>query len=257
MLSVRESVGVPSMLEKGADISNSGVVWSWGDPQKTAMGIWGKRPLRSAEYHIKVNVVGNSGVGKSSLLMTYFKGYHVPADMPTIYEQYNRMVRYGGWQIALSISDSSGMPLNSVVRRYNYKYTDVFILCYAVDDPNSFAGQIALSISDSSGMPLNSVVRRYNYKYTDVFILCYAVDDPNSFADLPKWAREIRSTVGYVPIVLVALKDDLKGDASIAEKLEWDGESIITFKDGTSVYFHALCTLFDVVKAHHHYHACV
>ncbi|KHN85923.1 Rho-related protein racG [Toxocara canis] len=153
------------------------------------MGIWGKRPLRSAEYHIKVNVVGNSGVGKSSLLMTYFKGYHVPADMPTIYEQYNRMVRYGGWQIALSISDSSGMPLNSVVRRYNYKYTDVFILCYAVDDPNSFA-------------------------------------------DLPKWAREIRSTVGYVPIVLVALKDDLKGDASIAEKLEWDGESIITFKDG-------------------------
>lgn len=50
----------------------------------------------------------------------------------------------------------------------------------------------------------------------------------NSF----QWVREIRSTVGYVPIVLVALKDDLRNDVVIEEKLESEGENIVTFKRG-------------------------
>uniref|UniRef100_F1LFN0 Cell division control protein 42 n=1 Tax=Ascaris suum TaxID=6253 RepID=F1LFN0_ASCSU len=156
------------------------------------MGIFNRSSTKSVAYHIRVNILGNSGIGKSSLLMSYMKGHYVPIETPTIHEQYKLLVRYGN--------------------------------CH-----------LALSINDSSGMPLNRSVRRYNYKNADVFIVCYAVDNPESFNDLPKWVREIRSTVGYVPIVLVALKDDLRNDVVIEEKLESEGENIVTFKRGKAM----------------------
>uniref|UniRef100_A0A915AVV5 Uncharacterized protein n=3 Tax=Parascaris univalens TaxID=6257 RepID=A0A915AVV5_PARUN len=156
------------------------------------MGIFSRSSTKSVEYHIQVNLLGNSGTGKSSLLMSYMKGHYVPVETPTIHEQHKLLVRYGKWHLALLINDSSGMPLNHCVRRYNYKYADVFIVCYAVDNPDSFN-------------------------------------------DIPKWVREIHSTVGNVPIVLVALKDDLRNNVAIEEKLESEGESIITFKRGKAM----------------------
>ncbi|KAG8828184.1 GTP-binding protein Rho1 [Serendipita sp. 399] len=85
----------------------------------------------------KVVLVGDSGVGKTRLMIRFHCGdyheYHIP-----FYEwSYLEDIRLDGKQIDLLVQDTSGNEEWNNIRQSSYPDTHVFLLCFSVDNPSS------------------------------------------------------------------------------------------------------------------------
>ena len=86
---------------------------------------------------LKVVVVGDVGVGKSSLLITHTTRIF-PEAISTVVDTFETQLGYMNRLFSLDIYDTAGSPDLSELRQLSYANTDVFVLCYSIISESSF-----------------------------------------------------------------------------------------------------------------------
>ncbi|KAF8187012.1 P-loop containing nucleoside triphosphate hydrolase protein [Mycena galopus ATCC 62051] len=88
---------------------------------------------------IKLVVVGDDTVGKTSLYISY-KTKHFPTDyIPTIFDGCTIQVAIGTETWTLAPFDTADKPDYDRLRPLSYPQTDVFLVCFSVGLPGSFS----------------------------------------------------------------------------------------------------------------------
>ena len=89
-------------------------------------------------YNIKCVVVGNSNVGKTSLLNTYVDGHFEETYAPTVFDNHNVNIDISGNQLSLGLVDTAGQEGFDRLRPLSYVDSDVFLVCFSLSDHESF-----------------------------------------------------------------------------------------------------------------------
>ncbi|KAK0419038.1 hypothetical protein QR680_013917 [Steinernema hermaphroditum] len=89
------------------------------------------------ESRLKVVVVGDSYVGKTSLLFAYTeKSFHHGYNT-TVFENWSASVTIDQRKYTVNLFDTAGQEDYAHLRRLSYPQTNVFLLCFSLIDPNS------------------------------------------------------------------------------------------------------------------------
>jgi Ras-related C3 botulinum toxin substrate 1 len=83
---------------------------------------------------IKCYVVGPNGVGKTCLLISYTTNAFPTEYVPTVFGSYSANIMSGGKLINLAFWDSHFHEDTEHMRAYGYPQTDVFVLCFAINE---------------------------------------------------------------------------------------------------------------------------
>ena len=87
---------------------------------------------------LKVVVVGDDGIGKTSMLITYACD-EVPSNyIPTVFDNYTEIITLDDRTVSLSLWDTLGQDGYDRLRPLGYTETDVFLLCFSIASPESF-----------------------------------------------------------------------------------------------------------------------
>jgi len=85
----------------------------------------------------KVVVVGDGAVGKTCLLMCYTQKMFPREYIPTVFDNFSKNVSHDGTLIRLDLYDTAGQEDYDRLRVICYPNTDVFLVCYSIDQANS------------------------------------------------------------------------------------------------------------------------
>lgn len=88
---------------------------------------------------LKCVVVGDQGVGKSSLISTFIVGNFTPVGAPRVLESTTKEMIIYNKPVSLCIWDVIGDDEHVRMRPLSYFQTDIFIICFSVISPSSFA----------------------------------------------------------------------------------------------------------------------
>ncbi|CAD8198885.1 unnamed protein product [Paramecium pentaurelia] len=87
---------------------------------------------------IKVVVIGDSSVGKTSILLTYTQD-RFPIDyIPTVFENYSNVICVDNTQVQLSLWDTAGQESYERLRLLSYQSASAFVIVFSVIDMDSF-----------------------------------------------------------------------------------------------------------------------
>ncbi|KAJ5067573.1 gtp-binding protein rho4 [Anaeramoeba ignava] len=90
-----------------------------------------------------------------------------------------------------------------------------------------------LEIFDTAGQEDLGRIRSLSYNGANALIVCYSVDLMSSFHDVKEnWIKEGRHYCPKAPIILVALKSDLRKDQEAIDKLTKANQSFVTIEQG-------------------------
>ncbi|PHH73316.1 hypothetical protein CDD80_3899 [Ophiocordyceps camponoti-rufipedis] len=146
-------------------------------------------------YSKKIVVVGDGGCGKTCLLISYSQGYFPEKYVPTVFENY----------ITFPTHPPSGKT-------------------------------VELALWDTAGQEEYDRLRPLSYPETDLIFVCFAIDCPNSLDNvLDKWYPEVLHFCPYTPLILVALKSDLRYKKSCIDMLKTQGLTPVTTEQGRAV----------------------
>eukprot|EP00033_Pygsuia_biforma_P000418 GCRY01000499.1.p1 GENE.GCRY01000499.1~~GCRY01000499.1.p1 ORF type:complete len:198 (+),score=25.93 GCRY01000499.1:163-756(+) len=87
---------------------------------------------------LKIITVGDGAVGKTSLLITFCRDDFPTDYIPTVFENYIADMMVDQQALELSLWDTAGQEDYDRVRPLSYPDTDVFLLCFSLDKPESF-----------------------------------------------------------------------------------------------------------------------
>jgi len=88
---------------------------------------------------IKLVVVGDGAIGKTSLLISYTtKAFPKTEYIPTVFDNYNAIEECDSQPINLILWDTAGQEEYDNIRTMNYPGTDCVIICYSVESRTSF-----------------------------------------------------------------------------------------------------------------------
>ncbi|ESO00703.1 hypothetical protein HELRODRAFT_157354 [Helobdella robusta] len=82
-------------------------------------------------------MVGNGGVGKTSLVVSYISNGFPSEYIPTAFDKYSVLITINGEPYDLHICDTAGQSDFDILRPFCYPSVDVFVLCYSVISPTS------------------------------------------------------------------------------------------------------------------------
>lgn len=86
----------------------------------------------------KVVIIGDGAVGKTSVLMAYTKGAAPKEYIPTVFDNSETTIEVDGKVEHLSLWDTAGQEEYDHIRPLSYPDSDVFLICFSVDQTNSF-----------------------------------------------------------------------------------------------------------------------
>ncbi|EFC41679.1 rho family small GTPase [Naegleria gruberi] len=86
---------------------------------------------------IKCVVVGDGAVGKTALLIAYSSGCFPEDYVPTVFDNYNKNISYGDGIVSIALYDTAGQEDYDRLRPLSYPDTDVFLVCFSLENPNS------------------------------------------------------------------------------------------------------------------------
>ena len=87
---------------------------------------------------IKMVVIGDPAVGKTSLITCYIQDQFPEEHVPTVLDCYRTEVQIDKKALTLQIWDSAGQKDYSKLRTLGYANANVFLLCYDVSNRDSF-----------------------------------------------------------------------------------------------------------------------
>eukprot|EP01116_Phalansterium_solitarium_P022021 TRINITY_DN7117_c0_g1_i1.p1 TRINITY_DN7117_c0_g1~~TRINITY_DN7117_c0_g1_i1.p1 ORF type:complete len:244 (+),score=66.50 TRINITY_DN7117_c0_g1_i1:450-1181(+) len=122
----------------------------------------------NVDKKIKAIVVGNPGVGKSTLGLTYVNGEFTVAPATIGQDAVTKYLTIDGIKVQLDIWDTAGQERTQSIQMAFYRQADCCILAYAVDDKKSF-NQLANWILE---------VKKRTGKTLPTFIVATKVDLP-------------------------------------------------------------------------------
>ncbi|KAJ7217666.1 cell division control protein 42 [Mycena pura] len=95
--------------------------------------------MGTARATIKLVVVGDSGVGKTSMLISYTKNLFPDGfNYPLVFDSYSKIIDVKGVPYCLAIWDTPGGPAYDRLRPLSYPQTSVFLVCFSIDSPASY-----------------------------------------------------------------------------------------------------------------------
>ncbi|KAG2208605.1 hypothetical protein INT46_009147, partial [Mucor plumbeus] len=86
----------------------------------------------------KIVIVGDGACGKTSLLIVYQNGRFPEKYLPTVFENYISRVDLDNKPVELALWDTAGQEDYDRLRPLSYFETDVVVICFAVDNMNSY-----------------------------------------------------------------------------------------------------------------------
>nr|NP_001134434.1 Ras-like GTP-binding protein Rho1 [Salmo salar]ACI67495.1 Ras-like GTP-binding protein Rho1 precursor [Salmo salar] len=86
----------------------------------------------------KLVIVGDGACGKTCLLIRYSKKEFPELYVPTVFENYVCDVELNEANVELALWDTAGQEDYDRLRPLSYPDTDVILMCYAIDDVDSF-----------------------------------------------------------------------------------------------------------------------
>ncbi|KAJ4457478.1 putative Rho-related protein racB [Paratrimastix pyriformis] len=88
----------------------------------------------SRAQNVKIVAVGDGAVGKTCLLIVYSKKEFPTEYVPTVFENYTCHVPVNDKRVAISLWDTAGQEEYEKLRPLSYPNTDVFLVCFSVDN---------------------------------------------------------------------------------------------------------------------------
>ena len=87
--------------------------------------------------NLKIVVVGDSFVGKTTLVTAYGQDTYVKQWIPTIADKHLGKIEYDGQGIPVIIWDTAGQPDLVRIRALHYNECDAFVICFDLSDIES------------------------------------------------------------------------------------------------------------------------
>lgn len=87
---------------------------------------------------LKCALVGDSGVGKTSMLMAYTVEKFPETHAPTIFDKFSTSLSVYGKRVSITLCDTAGQDDFSHLRPLCYPDVDVAIVCYSIANPDSY-----------------------------------------------------------------------------------------------------------------------
>ncbi|CAD5225193.1 unnamed protein product [Bursaphelenchus okinawaensis] len=93
----------------------------------------------SFDKGVKIVVVGDSFVGKTSLIFAYTQQTFIEDYEPTVFQNYSASVILDRRKVSLNLFDTTGSTQEKLVklRTLSYPQADVILLCFSLIDPLS------------------------------------------------------------------------------------------------------------------------
>jgi len=88
--------------------------------------------------NLKLVVVGDGAVGKTSLLYVYNNGKFPEEYVPTVFENASKDATYKGKAVTLRLYDTAGQEEYDRLRPLSYPGTNIVLLCYSVASRSTF-----------------------------------------------------------------------------------------------------------------------
>ncbi|XP_008311266.2 rho-related GTP-binding protein RhoB [Cynoglossus semilaevis] len=90
-----------------------------------------------ADIRKKLVVVGDGACGKTCLLIVFSKDEFPEVYVPTVFETYVADIEVENKQVQLALWDTAGQEDYDRLRPLSYPDTDVILMCFSVDSPDS------------------------------------------------------------------------------------------------------------------------
>lgn len=87
---------------------------------------------------VKCCIVGDEGVGKTALVVSYLNNGYPDNYTPTVHDCYTVQLTVEEAPFQFELFDTAGQDHFSVLRRLSYPEADVFMICFSIIDPFSF-----------------------------------------------------------------------------------------------------------------------
>ncbi|XP_028653224.1 rho-related GTP-binding protein RhoB-like isoform X2 [Erpetoichthys calabaricus] len=85
----------------------------------------------------KLVVIGDGACGKTCLLIVFSKDEFPKVYVPTVFETYVANIEVDGKEVELALWDTAGQEDYNRLRPLSYPDTDVILMCFSVDSPDS------------------------------------------------------------------------------------------------------------------------